>query len=220
MAKTITLAGQKGGTGKSTIAVHLAAYWAELGHRVLLLDADAQGTTLTWSEEAAERGAKGPTVTAMGDNLRAQLPELRRGFDLVIVDTPGRQSKRLAGALVLSDLALIPCKPSSADIWALTGTLELVEQAQSLCPTLKARILHNEVHRSVLAQTAQDAMHQSEIPSLCASLGRRVAFAEAMAAGQGVSTYAPASLAAHELRRVAEEIEDLLELERWAPDAA
>ena len=215
MTKTITLAGQKGGTGKSTVTVHLASEWRRVGYRVLVLDSDPQGTTLTWSEEASERGFGAPTVTAMGDNLRAQLPELREGYDIVIVDTPGRQSKRLAGALVLSDLALIPCKPSAADVWALEGTLDLVEQAQQLCPDLTARILHNEVHKTVLAETARDTMHECEIPSLRASLGRRVAFAEAMAAGSGISVYAPGSLAALELRRLAEEIEDLLDIERF-----
>lgn len=213
MTTTITMAGQKGGTGKSTLAIHLAAEWQRRGYRVLVLDADPQGTALTWSEEAAERGLRAPTITAMGDNLRAQLPDLRKGYDIVIVDTAGRQSKRLAGALALTDLAIVPCKPSAADVWALGETIDLIERVQEIQPALEARIVRNEIQRTAMAEAAQSIIEDCALSSFKTMLGRRVAFAEAMAEGKGVTAHAPGSLAALELTKLADEIEELLSIQ-------
>jgi chromosome partitioning protein len=217
MSITITLAGQKGGTGKSTIAVHLASEYQRRGLRVLVLDADPQGTALTWSEAAAERGHDAPNVLGVGDALRAQLPSLRRGYDLVIIDTAGRQSKRLAGALALSDLALIPCKPSAPDVWALADTIELVERVRDV-RDIEARIVVNEVNHTALAEAAGEAIEAAELDAMTSTLGRRVAFQEALAEGQGVTLHAPGSVAALELSNLADEIDIMLGME--AADAA
>ena len=212
MSMTVTLAGQKGGTGKSTIAVHLASEYQRRGYRVLVLDADPQGTALTWSEAAADRGYDAPSVLGVGDALRAQLPSLRKGFDLTIIDTAGRQSKRLAGALGLSDLALIPCKPSAPDVWALADTIELVERVQEV-RDLDARLIVNEANRTALADAAGEAIGDAGLDALQTALGRRVAFAEAMAEGRGVTTHAPGSIAALELSNLADEVEAILGME-------
>jgi chromosome partitioning protein len=212
MSITITLAGQKGGTGKSTIAVHLASEYHRRGHRVLVLDADPQGTALTWSEAAAERGHPAPNVLGIGDALRSQLPSLRRGYDLVFIDTAGRQSKRLAGALALSDLALVPCKPSAPDVWALGDTIELVERVREV-RDLEARIVVNEVNHTALAEAAGEAIEAAELDAMTSTLGRRVAFAESMAEGRGVTLHAPGSVAALELSNLADEIDIMLGIE-------
>ncbi len=212
MSITITLAGQKGGTGKSTIAVHLASEYQRRGYRVLVLDADPQGTALTWSEAAADAGWPSPSVLGVGDALRAQLPELGRGFDVVIIDTAGRQSKRLAGALALSDLALVPCKPSAPDVWSLTDTIELVERVREV-RDLEARIIVNEGNRTALAEAARTAIDAAGLDVMASTLGRRVAFAEALAEGRGVTMHAPGSVAALELANLADEIDALLGIE-------
>ena len=179
-----------------------------------MLDADPQGSLSTWAETATELDVAGPPVIGIGDSLRAQLPVLREGYDIVIVDTPGRQSKRLIDALKQSDLALIPCKPSGTDIWALGRTLEIVEQAKEWSDNLIPRILHNEVNRSGLANMARTAINECPFDSLQTSLGRRVAFAESLVAGKGVCSHAPSSTAATELRWLAHELEELLGIER------
>lgn len=206
----VTLAGQKGGGGKSTIAVNLAAEWLRRGRRVLLVDADPQGSALTWAEVAAERGHEAPAVVALGDNIRQALAGLAGGYEIVVVDTAGRQSARLAGALALADVALLPCQPSPADVWALAGSVETITAVQQLRPELRAAVIVNGKSRTAIARGVRSAIARTGLPVLGAELGQRVAFAEALATGQGITAYAPGSVAANELRRLADAVEDFV----------
>jgi chromosome partitioning protein len=207
----LTLAGQKGGTGKSTLAINLAVEWMRRGRRVLVVDADPQGTTLTWSNVAAEAGVRAPSVIAMGDNLRQALPELAASVDITIIDTAGRQSKRLAAALMLADIAVLPCRPSPPDVWALEGSIETVKNVQEIRTDLLAYLLINgKSDRTSLGRHARDALASAGLPKLESELCQRVAFAEATAMGKGVTTSgSKKSPAAQELSALADEIEAL-----------
>ena len=207
----IAIAGQKGGSGKSTVAIHLAAEWHRRGRRVLLVDADPQGTALTWGEVAAELGNDGPSVIAIGDNLRATLPELAAGFDVVVIDCPGsRHSRRQLGALAVADVAIIPCGPSTPDVWALAETIRLVDDVQAVrVEPLRAAVVVNRRSTTVEGRTARETLEQGgHLPVLRVELGQRVAYSEALAAGLGVTTYAGGSTAGVELRRLVDEVED------------
>jgi chromosome partitioning protein len=206
----LTLAGQKGGTGKSTLAINLAVEWMRRGRRVLLVDADPQGTSVTWANVAAEAGVQAPTVVALGDNLRQAVPSLAESVDVTIIDTAGRQSKRLVGALMVADLALLPCRPYPSDIWALAESVETVRDVQVMRSDLVAAIVINGSEgRTTLGRGARDAIASAGLPMLATSIAQRVAFAEACAVGKGVTTYATKSPAAGELRSLADEIEGL-----------
>lgn len=210
MAMIVAVAGQKGGTGKSTIAVCLAAEWHQRGRRVLLVDADPQGTVQTWAEVATDAGHVGPVVQSMGDNIRRDLPTLADAFEIVVIDCPGRAGgKRTAGALLVADVVLLPCGPAAPDVWALAASIDGVREAQALRPELRAAIVLNRSDRSAMTKGAREALADAEIPALARSLGSRVAFGEALAAGLGVTRYASGSVAANELRRLADEVEDL-----------
>lgn len=206
----ITMCQSKGGTGKSSLAVHLGTEWFSRGHRVLVVDADPQGTALTWAEVAAEHGHPTPSVIAVGDNIRQAVPEVADQYDVTIIDTAGRHSKRLAGALMLADLALLPCQPSPPDVWAMADTVETVLAVQELRQELQAWTVINGRTRTALSRSTRAALERAALPVLSASLGQRVAFAEALAVGQGVTDYAPSSTAASELRTLADEISELL----------
>lgn len=210
----VSVAGQKGGSGKSTIAIHLAAEWHRRGQRVLLVDADPQGTALTWGEVASEAGIPAPDIIAVGDNVRATLPSVASSYDVVVIDCPGRKaSKRQVGALLISDVAVLPCGPSTPDVWALAESVEVVEQVLQLRPDLHVGIVINKRTQTVEGRTARDALEGLPFPVLRVQLGQRVAFSEALAAGRGVTSYAGGSPAAVELRRLADEIEDLTAVE-------
>jgi len=209
----IAIAGQKGGSGKSTLAVHLAAEWSARGKRVLLVDADVQGTSLTWSEVADENGNEPPDTVAVGDNLRRVVPALASAYDVTVIDCPGRrESKRQLGALLCADIAVLPCGPSTPDVWALAESVEMVVEVQELRPRLRACIVVNRLGNDGESRAALDALAALPIPLSTTHLGRRVAFSEALAAGRGVTVDQPKSIAAAELSQLADELETLEEV--------
>jgi chromosome partitioning protein len=205
----IALTGQKGGVGKSTLATSLAAELLARGGRVLLVDADPQGTSRTWGEVAAEGGHPLPTVVAMGATMHRpeQLPRVAQGYDHVVIDGPPRHGDIQRSALMVADLALLPCGPSAADAWALTSSVELLQEARSLRGGLRAYVVITRTQgRTALARSAREALKDCGLPLLGTCLGYRVAYAEALGAGLGVTTYAPRDPAAAEVRALVDEL--------------
>jgi chromosome partitioning protein len=119
---TVALVSQKGGTGKSTLALALAWEMASRGGEALCVDADAdrQGTLLEALGLAVARGMTTPTAVAMtaGMHQKEQLPRLARGYRYTIIDTPGRSDEVQVSALMVADVALIPVGQFAADVWA------------------------------------------------------------------------------------------------------
>jgi len=212
MTTTIAIAGQKGGTGKTTLAVNVAAELHARGQRVLLVDADPQGTAITWAAVAAESEKAAslcPPTIALGDNLRAQLPGMLRGYDWCLIDCPGVGAKRQASAFMVADVALLPSGPSPADAWALAESIELAQNAAELRPELRIRIAINRADRTAIGASTRKAIEELGIPMITSTIGDRVAFREALAAGVGVTRYASGSVAANEIRRLVDELEQL-----------
>lgn len=207
---TLAIATHKGGSGKSTIAVNLASELRARGHRVLVVDADEQATALSWAGAASDAGLDAPTVVGVGDNLRRQLPDLGSGYDFVVIDCPGRGGRRQAAAIVAADFVLLPCTPSVADAWILGETIDVVEEARALRPEILAGIVLNRADRTLVTVQARTSLAETTIPLLKAVLGDRVAFREALAAGQGVTQYARSSVAADEMRALTDEIVAML----------
>jgi chromosome partitioning protein len=209
----VSLVGQKGGSGKTTVATCLAAEWHRAGHRVLLVDCDPQGTVRTWGEVAREAGLSAPTVIAMGADLwrQEQLPRLAQSYDRVVIDSPPRLGNVQRAALLAADVAVIPCGPGASDMWALAETLEVVNEARGLRPDLAAVVLLTQLDaRTALGRTARESLADCGLPLLDATLGDRVAFPEALAAGLGVTTYQPQGQAAREVEVLVTELESLV----------
>lgn len=213
----VAVAGQKGGTGKSTIAVCLADEAASRGRAVLLVDADPQGTVRTWAALAAEDVQTSkrpdaytePTVVAMGETMHRpdQLPRLAVGFADVIIDLPPRHGTVQRSALMVADLALLPCGPSAADAWALATSIELVLEAQTIRPELLAVVaITRKQSRTALGKGAREALAEGGLPILSTELGYRIAYQEALAAGMGAARYAPRDAAAAEVRDLFNEL--------------
>lgn len=213
----IAIAGQKGGVGKSTLAICLAAEAGERGRRVLLVDADPQGTVRTWGELATESAEKTatwmPTIVAMGETMHRsdQLPRIAESFDLVFVDCPPRHGGVQRSALMVSDAVLLPCGPSAADAWALASSLELVSEARTIRSELLAAIVINKRKpRTALGADARGMLSEGGLPVLRTELGDRIAYQEALAAGLGVTKYAAKDAAAKELRNLFDEVMGLV----------
>ncbi|MGH2997684.1 MAG: ParA family partition ATPase [Gaiellaceae bacterium] len=205
----VAFAGQKGGVGKSTAAVSIAAEGVSRGRRVLLVDADPQATARTWGEVATEGNRPVPTIVAMGAVMHRpeQLPRAGRGYDLIVIDCPPRAGDVQRSALMVADVAILPCGPSAADAWALASSLDLVIEAQTVRPILRAAVLITRKQaRTALGASARGVLAESGLPVLSAELGYRVAYQEALAAGLGVTSYDAGGAAAGEVRALYAEI--------------
>jgi len=126
----IVIANSKGGVGKSTISVHLAAWLHELGHRVALADCDTQHSSSEWIRLAV------PDVTAVcmdsPDTVLNDLPRLRDDADYIIADGPGSQTEISRALLLRADFAIVPCKASMLEVRALAKATEVLRQAQDI----------------------------------------------------------------------------------------
>lgn len=208
----IAFAGQKGGIGKSTTAISVAVAAHERGMRVLLVDADPQGTARTWADVAAENGHTTPTVIAMGATMHkaGQLTSIASGCDLVVIDCPPRHGDVQRSALMVADVAVLPCGPSAADAWALATALDVVKEARTLRDDLKACILITRKQRgTAIAKSARRLMESSGFPVLFTELGQRIAYQEAIAAGRGPTSFSPRDAASLEVFSLLDELRSL-----------
>jgi chromosome partitioning protein len=201
----IALASLKGGCGKSTLALNLAAGLARRG-QVGLLDADPQGALRHWAAWGPEQGL--PEVLAGGEDPVAALSEAARQFPTVVVDCPPSLDMVITGALLERvDIVLIPVLPSALDLWAGAGTVVAVGEARKRNPKLRAWMLLNQVEpRSALSRAMTQALAGLEIPTLKSLVRRRAAFR--LAAVEGVGVYqlgARGREAAREMDHVIEE---------------
>ncbi len=205
----VAFAGQKGGAGKSTTAICMACAFVDEGRNVLLVDADPQRTSSTWAAVATEAGHQTPTVISMGGTMHrdGQLAKVAAPFDVTLIDCPPRHDAIQRSALMVADVVLLPCGPTAADAWALASTVELLEEARTVRPHLKAAVLLTRVqaHTSI-GKGAREVLAETGLPIFEGQLGYRVAFQEALAAGLGVTTYAPKDAASDELRAVMREL--------------
>lgn len=200
MPWVVAVSGLKGGVGKSTVALTLATTLHAAGRRVLIVDADPQGTARAWAARAAELGHEGPAVASVdGRQLRRDLPRLAAGAELVVIDTPPRLGADARAAMLASDLVLLPTTPGAADLWALQETLTVLAEAQSV-GDFKSAVVLNRVDRTNLAAGAEQAVRDLGVAVLGAQLGARVAYGEAILAGLGVVQHAPGSTAADEAK--------------------
>lgn len=187
MPKVIGILNQKGGVGKTTLAVHVATAFARLKKRVLLLDADPQGSALDWA--AARHGAKlFPVVGLPKASIHKELPTLAADYDLVIIDGPPRVYDVARSAIMASDLVLVPVQPSPYDVWAAKEIIDLLAEAAVYKPNLKkAFAINRKIVNTAIGRDVADALSEYPIPVLATALSQRVAFAES--ATQGLTVY-------------------------------
>ncbi len=209
----IALLNQKGGVGKSTLALHLAGQWAREGKRIVLVDADPQGSALDWSQ--ARGAAALPRlfgVLGLGrDTLHREAPELARHVDHVVIDGPPRVASLMRSALLAADLVVIPVQPSPLDGWASAEMLALLAEARIYRPELAARfVLNRSGARTVIARTTADALADHDPPLLGTRVGQRVIFAHAAQHGRLAFEIEEKGPAAREIALLAAEIEGII----------
>ncbi|TXL09654.1 chromosome partitioning protein [Methylococcaceae bacterium CS2] len=139
----ILIGGEKGGTGKTTIATNLAAMRSLAGRDVLLIDTDPQGSANYWAQSRDEENIN-PRVACVqkfGKGLPKEVQDLATRYQDIIIDAGGRDSVELRSALVVTEKLFVPIQPSQFDIWTLNQMEELVETAKAFNSDLIAKVI-------------------------------------------------------------------------------
>ena len=202
----IAVANQKGGTGKTTLALNLAA-GLQRRASTLVLDADPQASISQW---AAMGDASGhlPTVHAVAqDDVPAHIAQGSRGHRYVVIDCPPTLQTATVGDVLNSvDMLLVPIQPSPVDLWASVDITAAVRNARQRNPRLKAFVVLNQLDsRNALSRSVREALTELEFPTLRAGLARRAAYRSA--AVEGTSVYG----LGHRGKAAAREIEALIQ---------
>jgi chromosome partitioning protein len=192
----ITVGGIKGGSGKTTVATHLAIIRASEGRDVLLIDADDQETASDFTVFRNERSDTGPSYTSIkltGAAVRTQTLRLLDKYQDIVIDTGGRDTSSQRAALSVADVLLVPFVPRSFDIWTLEKVGALINEMQPANPKLKAFTFLNRADprgqdNDDAAQVLKDT-ESLEYANL--ALGSRKAFSNAAAQGLAVTELKP-----------------------------
>jgi chromosome partitioning protein len=202
----VTIAQQKGGAGKTTVAVQLGVTWLRAGRRVAMLDIDPQASLFTWFNVRRRRvgdAEDGLLVQGLsGWRLGSELRRLRGEFDLILVDSPPHAESDARAAIREADLTLVPCQPNALDVWASAPTLELAQGAG----TDALLVLNRVPPRGRAAEQMRDEIAAQRWPLAASPLGNRQAFAASIGEGRGVVETAPGSAAGHEIAALANEV--------------
>ncbi len=202
----ISFLNQKGGVGKTTLAVHLATALSRQGGRVLMVDADPQGSGLDWS--ASRTGdALFPVIGLPKPTIHRELPTLAADYTHVVIDGPPRVYDVARSAIMASDLVLIPVQPSPYDVWAAKEIVDLLSEATAFKENLKrAFVINRKIVNTAIGRDVTEALAEYELPVLKAEICQRVSFAESAARGQTVLESDPESLASKEINALVREV--------------
>ncbi len=181
--KIITVAQQKGGAGKTTIAINLAVALTKRGNSVALLDTDPQGSMGRWfmmRRETGDPGMEFSTASAWG--VSYEVDKLAKSHDFVLIDTPPKIDSDLKPAIRESDLVIVPVSASHMDVWATEGVLDLANRE-------KARVmvvLNRAKAGTKVAASVDEALVGMGVTRAQTVIGHRVAYADTLGDGKGV----------------------------------
>jgi chromosome partitioning protein len=204
--KIVALLNEKGGTGKSTVATNLASALHLRGRRVVLVDADPQGTTRDWRSASPEGIDLPPVVALDRPEMLQSLASIQA--DLVIIDTPAKAEKMTAAVVRIAQTALVVIQPSGADIWASAAAVKLIQQKIDVGGKIDAGFLVNRV--SGVTKLSKEVLagnwNEYGVAILEHAIGNRVAFAQALTDGLSIYNLSDAH-AKQEMDQLVEELE-------------
>jgi len=182
----LTVAQQKGGAGKTTMAAHLAAFWADKGYPVGLIDVDRQASLTRWYQRRSALRQDAGTLhlsATSGWSIRSEVQRLGRDHNIVIIDTPPHGDPESRFALRVASLVIVPVQPSPLDLWATQSVLDMAQGER--VPALM--VLNRVPARARLTAGMVEQIAKLPVPTASARLGNRVAFAATLVEGVSVA---------------------------------
>ena len=202
----ISVQNQKGGVGKTTLAIHISYVLAASNNKVLLLDSDPQGSARDWA--AARETEPSFTVMALDrPTIHRDLPNIATDYAHVVIDGPPRVSELARSGIIASDLIVIPVQPSPYDVWAAQEVINLINEASVFKENLKALfVINRKIVNTAIGRDVGEALRNYPVPVATSQICQRVALAESAATGQTVLETEPKGQAAKEIKALVKEL--------------
>ena len=203
--KVVAVLNQKGGSGKTTIATHLARAYQLEGKDILLVDSDPQGSARDWA--AVREDQPVPVIGIDRPTIERDLKSVAQK-DLVVIDGAPQAAELAVSAIKAADFILIPVQPSPYDIWAAADLVELIKTRIEVTDgrLAAAFVVSRAIKGTKLGTEVTDALLGYGLPVLEARITQRVSFPTTAAEGTTVLDTEPTGDAAHEIRRLAKEV--------------
>ena len=210
LSKVITICQQKGGTGKTTLAVHLALAFAKLHNlKIAIIDTDPQGSLGKWFVVRSEKKVSNENLTFKTASLwgaQYESKALKKDHDIVIIDTPPKIESDARPSIEAADLVLIPMTPSHVDFWATEAIIDIAKKAEK-----KIFVQINRANeRSKLVKKTYEYINSINVKSTNTLIGHRQIYASSMGEGKTAVEKQRKSNAVEEIKKLSEQI--LLEL--------
>ena len=210
LSKVITICQQKGGTGKTTLAVHLALAFAKLHNlKIAIIDTDPQGSLGKWFVVRSEKKVSNENLTFKTASLwgaQYESKTLKKDHDIVIIDTPPKIESDARPSIEAADLVLIPVTPSHVDFWATEAIIDIAKKAEK-----KIFVQINRANeRSKLVKKTHEYIKSINVKSTNTLIGHRQIYASSMGEGKTAIEKQKKSNAVEEIKKLSEQI--LLEL--------
>ena len=205
---TVAVLQQKGGSGKTTLAINLAAAAHLDGGRALVVDMDRQASAFDWSAARQENSPLDGLAVVKADRAMAlpRFKEISRGYDYVFLDGPPRLGDVTQSAAVAADVAVLPIQPGPFDFWAVAETLESLDQADQVReqlgrpPIRRVFVVNRASKNTRLAREAEVELRKTG--ELAGVVHQRIAFPDAASRGESVLTSSTSAAAADDIQRL------------------